>query len=170
MSGTPLSMARSWIRLILLDWTRRRPAEDREVLCEGGHAPAVDLAEAGHDAVARVALVGKAELGLVVGGEGAHLLERAVVEEQREPLPGRELAPGVLLRDALGAAALQRPHAHRAEGLEMIRHRPIVAWPRLPAPRPDGPAVEPPGAPASRPDGPASRPWPRVSQRLAAAS
>ena len=123
MSGTPLSRARSLIRLILLRLhPRHRPAEDREVLGEHGDAAAVDLAEPGHHAVAREALAVQPERRLVVGGEGAHLLERAVVEQQGEPLAGRELAARVLGRDALGPTTLHGARAHGAEGVEMFGH------------------------------------------------
>ena len=57
-----------------------------------------------------------------MGGEGAHLLERAVVEQQGEPLARGQLAARVLGRDPLGPATLERPRAHGAQGVEMLRH------------------------------------------------
>ena len=57
MIGMPLSIARSCTRQIFCDCTTdKRPAQDGEVVGEHGDAPAVHLAEAGDDAVARVAL------------------------------------------------------------------------------------------------------------------
>ena len=92
-----------------------RAAEDGEVLREDRDAPAVDLAEAGDDAVAGEALLVQAESVHVVRGERAELLERALVEQQREPLARRELAARVLLLDALLAAAEHRAAAHLAQ-------------------------------------------------------
>jgi hypothetical protein len=54
---------------------REGAAQHGEVLGEHGDPAAVDLAEPGDDAVTRKALVGQAELGLVVRRQGAHLLE-----------------------------------------------------------------------------------------------
>ena len=124
--------------LVRLD-ARERAADDGEVLRERGHPPAADLAEPGDHAIARVPLVGEPELGLVVGGQRAHLLERAVVEEERETLARRELAAGVLLGDPVEAAALERPRPHRAQDLEMVVHAPIVDPRAAVATRPHGP-------------------------------
>jgi len=71
--------------------------------------------------------------------ERAHLLEGTVVEEEGEALAGRELAPAVLLGDAVGAAALERPRAHGAKDFEMVVHSVILAVRSPAAPRPDGP-------------------------------
>ena len=52
-----------------------------------------------------IALLGDAEVGDVVGGERADLLERALVEQHREPLARGDLALRVLLGDPFRAAA-----------------------------------------------------------------
>ena len=72
-------------------------AEDGEVLGEDRHRPAVDGAIAGDDAVAIRPVLLLAELVAAVPGVLVHLDERALVEEQLDPLPGGLLALGVLL-------------------------------------------------------------------------
>ena len=57
-------------------------AEDREVLGEDAHEPAVDAAEAGDDAVAGDLLVGHAEVEAAVLDELVELLEGALVEQR----------------------------------------------------------------------------------------
>ncbi len=103
---------------------RHGPAEDGEVLGEHGDAAAVDLAEPGHHTVARKPLAVQPERRLAVGGERAHLLERAVVQQQGEALAGRELAARVLGLDALRPTTLHGARAHRPERVEMFGH----AW------------------------------------------
>jgi hypothetical protein len=111
--------------LLRLD-RREGAAEDREVVGEDGHTPAVDLGEAAHHPVPRVALVGHPEVGAVVGGEGADLLEGPLVEEVREPLAGGALALGLLVGHALGAAPGEGELPHLAEPGEMVGHAAIV--------------------------------------------
>jgi hypothetical protein len=72
----------------------------------------------------------EAELADVVGGQRAELLERALVEQQRQPLARGELAARVLLLDALLAAAEHRPRAQLAQRLQLsaragLVHRPL---------------------------------------------
>jgi hypothetical protein len=88
---------------------RKRSPEDREILGEDEHHPAVDPAPAGDHAVAGDALLRHAELGDRVLDEHVELLERALVEQQVDALAGGQLALGVLAGDPLGAAALRRP-------------------------------------------------------------
>ena len=107
--------------LVRLD-ARERTAEHREVLREDRDTAAVDLAEAGHDAVARVALLGQAEIGLVVCRERAHLLERTLIDEEVQTLAGGQLASRVLLFHARPAAPLERCRAHGAQNFEMVSH------------------------------------------------
>ena len=106
-----------------------RAAQHGEVLREHRDAPAVDLAEAGDDAVAREALLVEAELAHVVRRERAELLERAFVEQQREPLARRQLAPRVLLLDALLAAAENRAAAHLAQRRQVFAPLAVHAVP-----------------------------------------
>jgi hypothetical protein len=56
----------------------------------------------GHDAVTEEMLVIEPELGGAVDDERVQLLEGARVEQQVEPLPRRQLPPGVLALDANG--------------------------------------------------------------------
>lgn len=79
-------------------------AEDREVLGEDGDGAAVDRSVAGHDSVAVRAVVLHAEVRGAVPGELVELHEGVLVEEQFDPLAGRQLALGVLFfHRALGA-------------------------------------------------------------------
>ncbi|HXE39641.1 MAG TPA: hypothetical protein VN639_14310, partial [Azonexus sp.] len=71
---------------------RERAAEDREVLREHEHDPAVDAPRAGHDAVAQHLLLGHAEVQAAVLDELVELFEAALVEQQLDALAGRELA------------------------------------------------------------------------------
>ncbi|GAB3622620.1 hypothetical protein GCM10027418_07020 [Mariniluteicoccus endophyticus] len=84
-----------------------RPAEHREVLSEDGDAAAVDLAEAGDDAVPGEVLVGHAEVVDVVGGQRAEFLEGALVEQDRQALARGQFPFRVLLVDAARTAAGQ---------------------------------------------------------------
>ena len=130
MSGMPLSSARSWTRQILLRLDRaERAAEHGEVLREDRDAAAVDLAEPGDDAVARVALVGEAEGGHVVRRERAELLERPLVEQQREPFPRGELPLRVLLRDPVGSAPCERLLALLLQPDQVVVHARLSSAP-----------------------------------------
>ena len=104
-----------------------RAAEHGEVLGIHRHAAAVDLAEAGDDAVAGEALLVQAEIADLMRGQRAEFLERAVVEQQRQPLARGELATCMLLFDALAAAAQHGAAPHLAQHLQVVvrlaRHR-----------------------------------------------
>ena len=102
-----------------------RAAEHGEVLAEDEHLAAVDRAPAGDDAVG----VGPLEQPAVVGpvaGEHVELVERALVEQEVDPLAGEHLALGVLALDRLLRPGVQRlllalgqlgqPLAHRVLG------------------------------------------------------
>ena len=84
---------------------RERAAEDREVLREGEHLPAVDQAVPGDDAVARDDLLLHAEVAAAVRDELVELLEGAGIEQQLDPLARGELAGRVLALEAVRAAA-----------------------------------------------------------------
>ena len=81
-----------------------RAAEDREILAEDEHHPAVDRAVAGDHAVARHGLLVHAEVVAAVPLEHVPFLERIGVEQELDALAGGELALGVLRVDALLAA------------------------------------------------------------------
>jgi hypothetical protein len=74
-----------------------RAAEDREVLRVDADGAAVHGAVAGDDAVAVRAGGVDAEAGRAVPRELVELGERPLVDEQIDPLPGRQLPLGVLL-------------------------------------------------------------------------
>ena len=84
---------------------RQRAAEDGEILGKDENRPAVDRAPAGDDAVTGDLLSGHAEVGGAVLDIHAVFLERALVEEHRDPLAGGELAAGMLGLDSRLAAA-----------------------------------------------------------------
>ena len=117
------------LRHLLAHRLGQRAAEDREVLREDEDAAAVDLAVARDDGVAQVVLLVEAELGRAVHHQLVHLLERAGVEENVEPLAGRELPALVLRLDALQAAAKARLVLHFEEPLATfcVCHAGIVA-------------------------------------------
>src|SRR6185503_15298077 len=77
----------------------------REVLREHEDRPAVDASMAGDDTVAGHALRLHAEVVRPVDDESVQLLERAGIEQRVDALAGRQLPGGVLLGDALFAAA-----------------------------------------------------------------
>src|SRR5690606_38675831 len=82
-----------------------RTAEDSEVFREDVDDAAVDGAPAGDDAVAGDALLLHAEIVGAVLYEHVPLLEGAFIKQESDTLARRELALGVLGRDALFAAA-----------------------------------------------------------------
>ena len=96
---------------------RERTAEDREVLREHRGLPPVDAAEPGDHAVARDALALHPEVVAAVRDEAIDLVEAAGVEQEVEPLPGRELAGRVLLVDASLAAPVE---ARRLQVLQTL--------------------------------------------------
>ena len=87
---------------------RQRSAENREVLAEDEHEPAVDRAVTGDDAVAQVALAVQAEVSRAVRDERVQLDERIRVEQQLQSLARRQLAAIVLLLDPLLSPAETR--------------------------------------------------------------
>ena len=86
----------------------QRAAEDREVLGEHADLAAVDGAVPGDHAVAVRPVALQPERRGAVLGQLVELDERALVEEQRDPLAGGLAALGVLLLDRL-----RRPRVHR---------------------------------------------------------
>ena len=85
-----------------------RAAEDREVLAEDEHQPAVDGAMAGDHAVAGDALLAHAEIGRAMLDEHVPLFEGVGIEQELEALARAQLALGVLGLDPALAAALPR--------------------------------------------------------------
>jgi len=83
--------------------------EHGEVLAEHEDEPTLDGAEAGDHAVAGDALLADAEIRRAVLDEHVPLFERALVEQQLEPLARGQLALGVLRRDALLATRRRAP-------------------------------------------------------------
>ena len=123
ISGTPLSIARSLMRLILFACTRDidPPRTVKSCAKTATRRPLILPKPATMPSPGN-RWRPEAERGLLVGRERAHLLERAVVEQQREALPGRQLAARVLGRDPLGPTTLERPRAHGPQGVEMLGH------------------------------------------------
>ena len=99
-----------------------RAAEHGEVLRVHEDEAAVDHAVAGYDAVARDLVVGHAEVDAAVLDEHVPFLERALVEQQLQPLARRELALAVLRGDALFAAAQARLGALAFELFDDVVH------------------------------------------------
>ena len=97
---------------------RQRTAEDREVLAEDEHRPAVDLAVAGDDAVAEERF---GRRRVAVGDERIEFDERVGVEQQVEPFARGQLAGFVLLRDARLATAHPGRRAHLVKAIESLR-------------------------------------------------
>ena len=81
--------------------------EDGEVLAEDAHPPAVDGAEAGDHAVGVGPVVLEPHAVGPVPGQHVELLERPLVEQVVDPLPGGQLALGVVLLDGPGAAGVE---------------------------------------------------------------
>ena len=88
----------------------------REHVCQAS----VDGPMARHDAVARGAPVSHPEIGDPVDHEGVEFDKRLGIQEDLEPLPGRELPLVVLLLNALLAAAGSRLILSRPEVLDLI--------------------------------------------------
>ena len=82
-------------------------AEDGEVLAEDAHPPAVDGAEAGDHTVGVGPVVLQPHAVGPVPGQHVELLERPLVEQVLDPLPGGQLALGVVLLDRPGAAGVE---------------------------------------------------------------
>src|SRR5262249_54975140 len=83
-------------------------AEDREVLAEDEHQPAIDRAMTGDHAVAGDALLAHAEVVGAVLDEHVPLLEGVGIEQQVDALARRQFALGVLRLDPAHAAPLPR--------------------------------------------------------------
>ncbi len=108
-----------------------RAGHDREVVGGHGHEPAVDLAVAGDHAVRRRLLALHRPLREVRPSVDAELGERALVDQQRQPLARGELVLLVLAGDLLLAAAELRllaplvqlldERAQRRAGHERVR-------------------------------------------------
>jgi hypothetical protein len=101
---------------------RQRAAEHGKVLGEHKRLAAIHGAPAGDDAVARNLVLLHAEFGRAVLDEHVEFLERALVEQQLDALPRRQLAAGVLRLDALVAAAQFGAGAPFFEGVQDILH------------------------------------------------
>ena len=80
-------------------------SEYREVLRENVHLPSVDRAAPGHDAVAEVGFLAEPEVVAAVRDEHVEFLERALVEQHFDALPGGFLAFLMLRVDAFLSAA-----------------------------------------------------------------
>ena len=98
-------------------------AEDGEVLAEDADPPAVDGAEAGDDTVGVGPVLLEAHAVGPVAGEHVELLERALVEQVLDPLPGRHLALGVLALDGAGRAGVQGLLLAGLQLGQALRHR-----------------------------------------------
>ena len=82
-------------------------AEDGEVLAEDADPAAVDRAETGDDAVGVGAVLLQAHAVGPVAGQHVELLERPLVQEVLDALPGGQLALGVVALDGTRAAGVQ---------------------------------------------------------------
>jgi hypothetical protein len=85
----------------------QRPTEDREVLGEHAHPPAVDGPEPGHDPVGVRAVLLQPHAVGPVAGQHVELLERPLVQQVVEALPGGHLSLGVLALDRGRAPGVQ---------------------------------------------------------------
>ncbi len=99
-----------------------RAAEDGEILAEDIDHASVDRAPAGHHAVARWPVRLHPEIGAAVRHEHVELLERALVEQQLDPLARGQLALAVLCGDPPVAAAHARRFAPVLKLLKNILH------------------------------------------------
>ena len=93
----------------------QRAAEDREILREHEHAPAVDRAVTGDDAVAEHLLLLHVEVGAAMRDEAVDLDEASGIEQEIDALARRQLARRVLPVDAVLAAAFERLGVERIE-------------------------------------------------------
>ena len=134
ISGMPLCSARSWMRQIFCDCTSENepPSTVKSCAKTATRRPLilpkpVTMPSPGKRCLSRP------NSDDVVRGERAELLERAFVEQQREPLARGELAARVLLLDALLPAAQHRAAAHLAQHGQVFVRRPLRHR-RLPVP------------------------------------
>ena len=100
----------------------QRAAEHREILGEHVDEPAVDLAVAGHHAVAQELLLVQAKIRGPVRHQLSQFLKRAGVQQQLQALPRRQLALAVLGLHPSFTAALQGFGAHRFEAFCGVLH------------------------------------------------
>ena len=106
MIGARAFIAMSCTLMIFCAWVSdKRAAEHGEILGEHEHGAAVDRAPAGDHAVAGDFGLLHAEVARAVLDEHVELLERALVEQELDPLARGELAALVLRLDARLAAA-----------------------------------------------------------------
>ncbi len=87
----------------------QRTAEDPEVVCVDEDRPALDRAPAGDDTVGVGLLLLQAETGRPVPAQLLDLTERALVQQQGDPLAGGQLPLGVLRRRGLLTRTLLGP-------------------------------------------------------------
>jgi hypothetical protein len=99
-----------------------RAAEDREVLREDVHQPAVDPSVAGDHAVTVHLLLLETEVRRPVRDEAVELDEGPVVEQEVEALAGRQLSLLVLRLHARRPAPLLRLGAPALEQLQLLSH------------------------------------------------
>src|SRR6185437_7679704 len=83
-------------------------AEDREVLAEEADPSPVDGAEPRDDTVGVGTVLLESHPVGPVPGQHVELLERALVEQVLDALPGRQLALGVMALDGPGTPGVQR--------------------------------------------------------------
>src|SRR5262249_3157811 len=130
-----------------------------EILGEGKYGAAVHRSPAGDDAVAGDFRLVHAEVAGAVFDEHVELFERALVEQQLEPLARGELAALVLRLDAVLAAAHARMRPPPLEFFENVLHR-------APNPAPPMPQQTPITAPGTRKC--AAAPWPMAEPPVSA--
>ena len=101
----------------------QRTAEDPEVMGEHEHHAVVDAAPAGDHTVGGRALLGQSEGHGAMAGEEVELDEGPLVEQQLEPLTGRQLAAIVLAlgRHLTRASDGRRPG--RLQPIDVVVHR-----------------------------------------------
>ena len=102
---------------------RQRTTEHREILGEHEGLAAVNGTPAGDDAVARHFGFLHAEFGRAVLDEHVEFLERALVKQQFDAFPRRQLAPVVLRLDTLFAATELGAGAPFLEGIQDVFHK-----------------------------------------------
>jgi len=92
----------------------QRAADHGEILAEDEHLAAVDRAVAGDDPVAGIAAL---PVGVVAaaGLEDVEFLKGPLVQQQLDAFPGRQLAPAVLVVDALDPSGPERLVLQRLE-------------------------------------------------------
>ena len=102
-----------------------RAAEDGEILAEHADPSSVDGAEPGDHPVGVGPVLLEPHAVGPVPGQHVHLLERAVVEQVVDALPGGHLAPGVVLLDRPGRPCVSGLLATLGQLRESLGHRVI---------------------------------------------